>query len=134
MSALFQGCQQRFVRAAKLLEINDTEVSRIRDSIATDLKPMLYMYETICTRYVKEVYTPQIDLFESKDPLEHWRRYYYHVLVPRLVARDDIVRNVLKATAMLPSKNADEAMIALDEIAKNCEIQENQFPMDPSET
>ena len=118
VSMLYQRCQHRFVRAAELLEINDPEIHRIKDFRQPDLHALINMYETLCSRYVAEVYTQQMDFFKSKDPVRLWRNYFYDDLAPRLVARDDVVRNVLKATGVLPCSDPLAAMKALTENAE----------------
>lgn len=131
LSCLLEDCRRRFVRAAQLLEINDSEIRRVQDASQVELRPLFEMFLELCDRYAKEVYTPQIDLFKSKDPLQIWRTYYYHTMIPCLVANDDVVRNVLKATEILPSKHVGASMKALVDFAKYFTFEVDGYRPDP---
>lgn len=131
LPSLLARCQRRFVRAAQLLEINDSEIRRVRDASQVDIRPLLEMYLELCDRYVKEVHTPQIDLFKNKDPIELWRTYFYHTILPNLVENDDVVRNVLKATEILPSAKVGASMMALVESAKCITLEVEGYQPDP---
>jgi hypothetical protein len=117
LTSLLNACRRKFLNAARLLELGGTVIQQVeahgRESV--NLWPLMNMYSVACERYCEEFFTPQIEIFSSPVDAQDvkWSRYFHHVLVPHLLQDDAFVRNVLRATMSLPSKNAHGAGEAL---------------------
>lgn len=66
----------------------------------------------LAQRYIEHFYSPQVSLFPTPGDEEDakWGHYFRQVLVPHLVADDDVVRSVLRA---LPCTEPEQAALAL---------------------
>lgn len=118
LHSLVMTCRGRFLEAAKLLELRSETIDKLASfglKASVDLWPLLVPFNVLTERYVEQFYTPQLSLFpgpgEKQD--EKWGRYFYHALVPHLIASDEVVRSVLRAVRALPCRQPDQATTAL---------------------
>lgn len=117
IASFVESCRRRFINSALLLEIRSPTIEKLMDSCGerVELWPLLKSYETLMERYADLYFTSQLTLFydpkETPDML--WYKYFHHVLVPTLLQRNDIVRNVLKALSLLPCESSKTAADAL---------------------
>lgn len=114
---LFMSCRRRFLDAARLLELNDSDFHKLISSgfDTVDLSPLMSMYGVLCDRYAEQFFTPQEDLFGSPADAQDskWNAYFHHVLIPHLIQEDEFVRNILRAMMVIPCKNSQFSSLAL---------------------
>ena len=109
LSSLLSDCEERFLTAARLLQIANPVTDRIQESKSkggTSLAPLYPMWHVICRRYRREFDGAQPSLFasDSGDLATKWGHFLHRRLFPRLVEEDEFVRNALRAVGLLPSK------------------------------
>ena len=114
LNSLVMQCRQRFLEAAALMEWQTpvvAGVSNLGGRSPVDVWPLVAAYSLACERYISTFYSPQRSLMPTPggEPDELWCNYIYRELIPDLVARDDVVRNVLRAVGGLPSRSPQEA-------------------------
>tara|TARA_A100001391_G_scaffold65342_1_gene40931 strand:+ start:22000 stop:22479 length:480 start_codon:yes stop_codon:yes gene_type:complete len=136
--SLVMSCRRRFLKAARLLEVNSPALEKLTAfgvSSSVDVWPLLSPFSVLAERYVEHFFSPQAGLFpdpaEQQD--ERWNRYFYHVLVPHLVIEDEVVRNVLRAICALPCRQPDEAAMALTHYFSEMTLPESRPPWDPED-
>ncbi|RJP24371.1 MAG: hypothetical protein C4520_04195 [Candidatus Abyssobacteria bacterium SURF_5] len=113
--SLFMKCRRRFLRSAELLCIRSESIGKLQDLEATDMTPLVSVWEAICGRYLAERYTPQLPLFQDHDTetREDWEKFINLEMFPRLVNEDEVVRNILRAMGGLPCKSPRGAASAV---------------------
>jgi hypothetical protein len=79
------------------------------------LRPLLAPFDVLSERYAGHFFSPQRSLFEvpSEKQDAQWSKYFYHIMIPRLLLGDDVVRNVLRSVRALPSQHPEHAATAL---------------------
>lgn len=117
---LVMACRRKFLNAARLLELRNPVIDRLSSfglDVGVNPWPLLGPFTVLAERYVKHFFSPQENLFH--DPMERqderWGKYFHHVLVPDLLANDEVVRNVLRAVRALPSQQPEQAAITLSQ-------------------
>jgi hypothetical protein len=115
---LLSDAKQRFSDAAALLEMDTPVLEGLRHRYATeriDLSPLFAMHDELAGRYIQQHFTPQLDLLNPAEMRQDvlWSKYFYHKLIPALMERNDVIRNILRATTLLPCKHPDDASLAL---------------------
>ncbi len=114
LSSMFQGSVRRFIEAAYLLEIDSPAVSAWRRILyeRVDLAPLLPAFSIIKDRFLKEVHSAQMELFDKSyydTCLRRWTKFAYHDLLPLLMRNDEFVRNVMRVMGLLPCYSPEEA-------------------------
>jgi len=115
---LIMACRRKFLNAANLLELHSPMLEKLNSfsvDAPIDIHPLLDPFSILAERYIEEYFSPQKNLFPALEQEQDvkWGHYYHQVLMPHLLANDDIVRNVLRAVRAIPSKKPQEAVIAL---------------------
>lgn len=124
LSQLLIQCRDKFLDAARLLEIENPAIEHCKNVGygAVELWPFLNMYDEWCERYELALFSPQTNLFLDNEEREDvkWQRYYFHELLPQLLRDHHFVKNVLRAMKALPG--ADPALLSrtLHEFAAEC--------------
>lgn len=118
--SLVMTCRRRFLNAARLVELGSGAIDELTSfgvDASVDLWPLIAPFGVLTERYVAQFFSPQECLFPSliEQQDQKWIRYFHHVLVPHLIASDEVVRNVLRAVRALPSHQPDQAAIALSQ-------------------
>lgn len=115
---LIMACRSKFLKAAHLLEVHSPALDALASfgvGTPVDHEPLLEPMAVLTERYVEQFYSPQEDLAlepgQRQD--EKWTRYFHHVLMPHLLANDNVVRDVLRAVRALPSRDHAQAPSAL---------------------
>jgi hypothetical protein len=115
--ALHQRCRPRFVNAARLVGANTGQwpyLDKIGVTHPVALDPLLPFWRALVGRYNAELFDPQMELLGNPEPqLERFNQFVYWRLWPVLTAENEVVRNVLRATGSLSSKDAASASSAL---------------------
>lgn len=98
-----------------------------------DLSPLLAPFSVLTERYIDRFFSSQENLFQNPDERldVKWDRYFHHVLVPYLLADDEVVRNILRAVYALPSKEPEEAIYSLKQRFTEMTLPETQPPWAP---
>ena len=118
LASLAANCRRKFLNAARLLEWRSPVIDKLHSfgvGGPVDLWPLLTPHAVLAERYIEHFYSPQVSLFPTPGDEEDakWGNYFRQVLVPHLVADDDVVRNVLRALRALPCKEPEQAALAL---------------------
>ena len=118
LSVLVARCENRFVKAADLVGVRGQVIEGLRQASingGADLTPLLPVWGIICRRYREELYDPQASIFEpqSDEVPRRWGTYVLSELFPFLLRNDEFVRNVLRATGLLPSGSRSDAVSSL---------------------
>jgi hypothetical protein len=136
--SLVMSCRRKFLNAARLLELNSNYIESLSDfgvSDTVDLWPLLNPFIDLTERYVEHFFSSQDNLFhlhmERQD--EQWSKYFHQILIPHLLANDEVVRNILRAVRALPSKNPDDAVISLNHYFKETTLPETAPAWDPED-
>ncbi len=137
LSSLVRRCIDRYLGAVRLLQIRGEPagvLEHARREGGLDLGPLLPFWNAVCDRYRSERYDAQGELFgdEVKARLDAWSRFVYHELFPALCREDEIVRNVLRAVALLPSRARRGAAEALVRYAEDMALPEGLPIWDPA--
>lgn len=127
LGSLVQSCRRRYLRAANLLQVRNDEVSRLRGASpegGADLSPLLPFWSTDCSRYRKEAFDPQEDLFREHgvEIRARWRGFVYQELWPMLYREAECVRNVLRGIGLLRSLSSTAAVAALVRFVEDLEL------------
>jgi hypothetical protein len=118
MSSLLQSCEIRYLDAARLLEVDGVVIDGIGEARArgqTDLSPLIPAWTVICSRYLSEVFSLQVDLFDPEDEkfIRPWSEFLYQRLFPVLVTHDGFVRDLLRVVDLLPCRSKADASASL---------------------
>ena len=130
--------RQKFLNAARLLERNSPEIDKLASFGVTtpiDLRPLLGPFHVLSERYAGHFFSPQRSLFEvpseKQDAL--WSTYFYHIMMPKILLGDDVVRNVLRAVRALPSHHPEHAATALIQHFEEMTLPEKKPPWAPED-
>lgn len=123
LPALATRCRDRYLRAAKLVELDNpavVQVQAIGFGGPASVWRLLPSYRVICERYNQCFFSPQENLIANPKYEEDakWYRYFWYSLVPELIDRDEVVRNVLRAIQGIPCADPEAASLALKHTAQ----------------
>lgn len=118
LSALLQGCVGRFLAAGNLIELDGPVFEahhKARYGRYVSLEPLCGVWEIICERYMREQFDPQSSVFKDHrtELLEKWVQLLHWKLFPHLLRENEFVRNVLRATGLLPCRSREGVEEAL---------------------
>ena len=127
MQVFAQRCRHRYLLAAKLLEVNSVAVQHVEElfsSGAINTWLLLPAYAVVCERYNRAFFSPQENLFYSPNEEQDakWNQYFWLRLVPDLIERDDVVRNVLRAVNAIPSVDPAAASHSLEQCVREMNL------------
>lgn len=124
LSQLFIKCRDKFLDAARLLEIENPTIDHLKKAGDSPIEiwPFLNMYDEWCLRYELEFFSPQMPLFPEYAERQDvkWQNYYFHELLPNLLRDHHFVKDILRAMKALPGGNPGQLSRALYEYAINC--------------
>ena len=100
-----------------------------------DVWPLLTPFSVLTERYATQLFSPQESLFQvpSEKQDEKWGRYFHQILVPHLIASDEVVRNVLRAVRALPSQHPEQAAVALSQHFTEMTLPDTSPPWAPED-
>ncbi len=138
LSSLLMDCMRRFLAAASLVDLNGPIVQRIRDakySGNVDLAPLFPAWDLICERYRRERFDPQATLFKEHgaDVLERWGQFLHWELFPSLLRENEFVRNILRASGLLPCHSKDGSISAICHHITEMSLPSDRPPWDNAE-
>ena len=118
LPALLRQCMRRFRLAGNLVGIAGPIFKKLRDAEHeghVDLTPLYPAWRVTCDRYRRERFNLQPSLFKEHgdEARELWGQFLYWELFPHLLREDEFVRNVLRATGLLPCRTQQQAASAL---------------------
>jgi hypothetical protein len=117
LSDLHRRCRLRFIAAARLVGVNLSqwpELLRHGTSTSIDLGPLLPFWDRLCARFEAELFDPQMPLLDAvQPPGRQFDDFVATHLWPAVTAWNECVRNVLRATGSLPSRDRRRAAGAL---------------------
>jgi hypothetical protein len=92
-------------------------------------QPLYPVWRLICERYRKERFNLQTTLFKEHEieVQELWGQFLYWELFPHLLREDEFVRNVLRATDLIPCRMKHKSVSALIQ-----HLEEMSLPFGPS--
>lgn len=110
LSSLVMACRRRYLDAARLLEVDENNLSRVRELALqpVDLSLLAVAYREICKRYRDELHSPQGELWEPSHQdriMKAWNEFYYCRFVPTVLWEDEFVRNVLRCVGALSAND-----------------------------
>jgi hypothetical protein len=116
--SLLENCIMKYLLAASLVGVGGPIIERIRNAKCkgkVDLAPLLPAWELISERYRRERFDPQPGLFKEHgaDVLERWAKFLHWELFPSLLSENEFVRNVLRASGLLPCHSKDGSITAI---------------------
>lgn len=114
LPSLVVECVRKFRLACDLVGIDGPLLKKLNIALYDDsfaLEPLQPAWEVICTRYRQEKFDLNPNFFTDhrEDSLNRWRQFRYWELFPALVSDNECVRNVLRATGLLPTRSVDNA-------------------------
>ena len=138
LSSLLQDCIRRFLAAGSLVGVDGPIFKGLRDvryEGHVDLAPLFPAWEVICERYLKERFDQQPSLFKDHrvESLEHWGQFLHWELFPHLLRENEFVRNLLRATPLLPCHSHQQAACALSDHIREMSLPFGRPPWDPAE-
>ena len=126
LSQLFDKCRDKFLDAARLLEIENPTIEHLKKvgDGPIELWPFLNMYDEWCERYELALFSCQMVLFPEYAERQDvkWQQYFHHELLPDLMRDHHFVKDVLRAVKALPGGNPGQLSRALYEYAINCSM------------
>lgn len=136
--SLVMTCRRKFLNAAQLLELRSDAISKLASfgvDAPVDVWPLLTPFSVLTERYATQLFSPQESLFQvpSEKQDEKWGRYFHHILVPHLIASDEVVRNVLRAVRALPSRHPEQAAVTLGQHFAEMTLPETRPPWAPED-
>ena len=125
MDGLARACRDKYLQAARLMEVESIAVNQVRELTQDGPIGLYYLlpaYSILCARYNERFFSPQENLFKnpSQEQDARWARYFWSRLTPRLLESDEIVRNVLRAVRGIPCADQRAASDALKQSATDC--------------
>ena len=115
--ALFNTCRRRYVGAMNLVQNSTASLPKLHTLGVTDsvdFVPLLPFWNTVCQRYMDELFDPQMELLSKTEPqLKAFSEYIHWLLIPTLSEDDETVRNVLRAMQVLPCNSSETAVQSL---------------------
>ena len=128
---LVMACRRKFLNAARLLEVSSPALVVLTSfgvSAPVDHKPLLHPFAVLTERYVEQFFSPQGDLplGPGQRQGEKWERYFHHILLPHLLADDNVVRDVLRTVRALPGREPAQAALALRHIFTEMTLPKSQ--------
>jgi len=114
MRSLVGRCRERYLAAAAMMELDDATVTQVREiGFGEPPSPwrLLRGYKILCDRYNRSYFTAQENLFfkPGDEQDAKWIGYFWYRLMPKLLERDEMVRNVLRAGEAIPSEDPQAA-------------------------
>jgi hypothetical protein len=133
--SLVMTCRRKFLNAARLLELRSDAISKLGSfgvDAPVDVWPLLTPFSVLTERYATQLFSPQESLFQvpSEKQDEKWG---HHILVPHLIASDEVVRNVLRAVRALPSQHPEQAAVALSQHFTEMTLPDTSPPWAPED-
>jgi hypothetical protein len=115
--SLHERCRRRFTNAARLVGADLAQwpsLTVIGAREPVDLSPLLPFWDTVRDRYMSEMFDSQMQLFGRAEPqCDQFSQFIHWRLWPRMASEDECVRNVLRVTGSLPSRDPQGASYAL---------------------
>ena len=136
--SLVMTCRRKFLNAARLLELRGDAIDKLASfdvEAPVDVWPLIGPFSALTERYATQLFLPQESLFQepSEKQDEKWGKYFHHVLVPQLIASDEVVRNVLRAVRALPSRQPAQATVALSQHFAEMTLPQTRPPWGPED-
>jgi hypothetical protein len=138
LSSLLQDCIRRFLAAGSLVGLDGPVFKSLGDARYAgnvDLTALFPAWEVICERYRRERFDQQPSLFKDHrvESLERWGQFLHWELFPHLLRENEFVRNVLRATGLLPCRSQQQATSALCGHIREMSLPFGRPPWDPAE-
>ena len=114
--SLVDRCARRYRSAAALVSLDLSLYPKLHDYTAhrIDLYPLYDMWPLICSKYNRNVYDPQRELFIGNPAPENLFANYIHWrLWPALTEENEFVRNTLRVVELLPFSDKKASLQAL---------------------